>query len=114
MAIKIKEASIGIVQEFRDFLKEYKVMGLAIAFVMGAAITSLANSFITNIIMPLLNPLIFGGGWQTATLALGPFNIGWGPFLAALLNFLIIAWVIFVMVRFATGEKKVEEKAEKK
>jgi large conductance mechanosensitive channel len=102
--------SIGIVQEFRDFLKEYKVMGLAIAFVMGAAVTSLVSSLVSNIIMPLVNPLIQGGGWQTATVAIGPFNIGWGPFLAALLNFLIIAWAVFIMVKFAMGESKVTKK----
>jgi large conductance mechanosensitive channel len=52
---------MGMMSEFKQFLKEYKVMGLAIAFIMGVAATTLVQSLVNNIIMPLITPFIPGG-----------------------------------------------------
>jgi large conductance mechanosensitive channel len=102
--------NVGVVQEFKDFLNEYKVLGLAIAFVMGVAITALVNSLVANIIMPIVSVILPKGDWQTMTVALGPINFGVGAFIAALINFIIIACVIFFIAKFAMGEKKVTKK----
>lgn len=96
--------------EFKEFLKEYKVIGLAIAFIIAAAATTLVQSLVNNIIMPLITPFIPGGAWQTATLKLGPFVFGWGAFVAALINFIIIAWVVFVIAKKVLKEEKVAKK----
>ena len=101
---------MGLVKEFKDFLREYKVMALAIAFIMGAAISALVQSLVSDIVMPLITPFIPGGGWQTATLTLGPFVIKWGSFLASLINFVIIAFVIFLIAKFVLKEEKVTKK----
>ncbi len=101
---------MGWLSEFRDFLKEYKVMGLAIAFIMALAANTLVKSLVDNIIMPLVSPLIPGGAWQTATWTIGPFAIGWGPFLAALINFVILAFTVFLIVKFALKEDKPKKK----
>ena len=101
---------MGFLQEFMDFLYEYKVIGLAIAFIMGVAATALVQSLVNNIIMPFIGVLIPGGDWQTATVALGPVIIGWGPFLAALINFIIIALVVFVIAKKVLREEKVTKK----
>jgi len=101
---------MGFAQEFKDFLTEYKVIGLAIAFIMGAAITDLVKSLVNNVIMPVLTFFIPGGGWQTATFSLGPIVIGWGPFLSALINFLIIALVVFLIAKAILKEEKVSKK----
>ena len=86
-----------IILEFKEFLKEYKVVGLAIAFVIGIAATTFVKSTVDNVIMPLITPFIPGGAWQTAVWRLGPFVIGWGAFLAALINFVIIAFAVFII-----------------
>ena len=99
-----------ILREFKEFLDEYKVIGLAIAFIIGAALTNLVQALVNSIIMPLITPLIPGGEWRTATLKLGPIEIGWGNFLAAVLNFLIIAFVIFMIAKYALKEDKVTKK----
>ncbi|MCW1309566.1 MAG: MscL family protein, partial [Candidatus Nanoarchaeia archaeon] len=78
---------MSIIKEFMDFLKEYNVVALAIAFIMGAACTSLVKSLVDNIIMPVITPFIPGGAWKTATLNLGPIVIGWGAFVGELINF---------------------------
>ena len=99
-------ASSNILTEFRDFLREYKVSGLAVALIMALASVTLVNSLVNNIIMPLLTPFIPGGAWQTAVWDIGPFVLGWGAFLGALINFIIIAFVIFLIVKYLVKEDK--------
>ena len=99
-----------IMKEFMDFLKEYKVIGLAIAFVMGVAATALVKSFVDNIVMPLITPMIPGGAWRTATLKLGPWVLGLGAFIGEVINFAIIALVIFMIAKMVLKEEKVAKK----
>jgi large conductance mechanosensitive channel len=101
---------MGIVSEFKDFLNEYKVMGLAVAFIIGGAVTNLVQSLVNNIIMPIIAVLIPSGEWQTATFLLGPIKIGWGAFLSALINFVIIALVVFLIAKYLMKEEKVTKK----
>lgn len=101
---------MGLLEEFKDFLVEYKVVGLAVAFIMGAAVNDLVKSLVNNIIMPLIEPLLPNGGWQTATLTVGPFVLAWGPFLSSLLNFTIMAFVVFMIAKMFLGEQKVSKK----
>lgn len=96
--------------EFKDFLKEYKVIPLAVAFVIGIAATNLIKSVVDNLIMPIITPFIPGGAWQTATLSLGPIVIGWGALLGAIINFIIIAFVVFMIAKFLFKEEKVSKK----
>lgn len=86
-------------KEFLEFLREYKVVGLAIGFVMGAAAKDLANSVVDDLVMPLINPLIPGGAWQSASIHIGPFFLKWGSFLSNFLSFAIIAIVVFLVVK---------------
>ena len=101
---------MGFISEFKEFLKEYKVIGLAVGLIIGLASTNLIKSIVDNLVMPLITPFIPGGAWQTATFNLGPIVIGWGPFLAAIINFVIIALVVFVMAKKLMKEEKVEKK----
>ena len=101
---------MGLMGEFMDFLQEYKVLALAVAFIMGAAITALVQSLVDNIIMPIVTPFIPGGAWQTATFSLGPIVISWGAFLGAVINFVIIALVVFFIAKKVMKEKKVKKK----
>lgn len=97
-----------MVQEFKEFLKEYKVLGLAVAFIIGLALTGLVQSLVDNMIMPIIAAFIPGGAWETATLSLGPIVLRWGAFLAALINFIIIAFVVFMIVKKVMKEEKKE------
>jgi large conductance mechanosensitive channel len=99
-----------IMKDFLDFLKEYKVVALAVGIIMGFAATTLVKSLADNILMPLITPFVPGGAWKTATISLGPFVIGWGPFLGELLNFLIIAFAVFMIAKFVMKEDKVAKK----
>ena len=101
---------MGIIQEFKEFLKEYKVMGLAVAFIMAAATTDLVKSLVNDIIMPFVNLVLPEGGWQTATLTLGPVALSIGAFIAAVINFVILAFVVFAIAKAVLKEEKVEKK----
>ena len=101
---------MGFVQEFMEFLKEYKVIGVAVAFIMAAASTSLVNSLVNDIIMPIITPFIPGGAWQEATFSIGPIVLRWGSFLAQIINFVILALVVFIIAKKLLKEEKVAKK----
>jgi large conductance mechanosensitive channel len=100
----------SFLKEFFEFLKEYKVIALAIAFIIGVATSSLIKSFVDNILMPLITPFIPEGAWKTATLNIGPISIGWGAFIGEAINFIIIAFVVFFIAKKILKEDKVTKK----
>jgi large conductance mechanosensitive channel len=100
------EPKKSFMQEFMDFLNKYGVIGLAIAFVMGAAISKLVTALVTDLIMPIIGALIPGGDWRKATLDIGNIKFMVGDFVGALIDFIIIAIVIFLIVKAIVKEKK--------
>ncbi|PIR79761.1 MAG: large conductance mechanosensitive channel protein MscL [Candidatus Levybacteria bacterium CG10_big_fil_rev_8_21_14_0_10_35_13] len=101
---------MSVIKDFKEFLGEYKVIPLAIAFIMGVAVTALIQSLVNNIIMPIITPFIPGGAWQQATFTMGAIVISWGAFLAAFINFVILALVVFFIAKFMLKEEKVTKK----
>lgn len=99
-----------IIKEFKEFLKEYKVIGLAVALIIGLAATSFVKSIVDNLVMPIITPFIPGGAWQTATFSIGPIVIGWGALLSSVINFVVIAFVVFAISKYALKEEKVAKK----
>ena len=99
-----------LMKEFMEFLKEYKVIRLAIAFIIGVAATALVKSLVENIVMPIITSFIPGGAWKTATFSLGPIVIGWGAFLGEIINFAVIALVVFLFAKKVLKEEKVAKK----
>lgn len=96
----IGKGAQGFSQEFMDFLNKYQVIGLAVAFVIGTAATKLVNSTVTDIIMPIIGVLVPGGDWRTATLDIGPMKFLVGDYVGAIIDFVIIALVIFILVKY--------------
>jgi len=86
-------------KDFAKFLKEFNVMALAIGFIMGTASTSLINSFVKDILMPIITPLVSSDSWKEASVTFGPITLAYGSFVAELLNFLILAFIIFIVAR---------------
>jgi large conductance mechanosensitive channel len=99
-----------IMKEFMEFLKEYKVIGLAIAFIMAVASTALVTALVNDVIMPLITPFIPGGEWKTAKLLLGPFAFAWGDLVSAVITFIAIAFVVFMIAKMVLREEKVSKK----
>lgn len=92
-----------IVSEFREFINRGNVMDMAVGVIIGAAFTAIVTSLTTDIINPLIKLLTGGQGTDVAGLTIpvaGTENgIDFGAFISAIINFLIVAWVVFLMVK---------------
>jgi large conductance mechanosensitive channel len=100
------EPSKSFLEEFKGFIDKYGVIGLAVAFVIGAAVTKLVTALVQDIIMPIVSVLIPGGAWRTATWNIGPAKLLIGEFAGALIDFLVVAFVVFLIVKSVVKEKK--------
>jgi large conductance mechanosensitive channel len=106
----------GLWKEFMDFLSKYKVMGLAVAFIMGVYLGGLVQALVKDLIMPIIGLAIPGlGNLSTFKIAIPPTALdaqgnpldatytgqlfGVGDFLVALITFIIVAFVIFLLVK---------------
>ncbi len=98
--MNIGKGAQGFNREFMDFLQKYQVIGLAVAFVIGTAATKLVNSTVTDIIMPILAVVTPGGNWREAVLQIGPLKFLAGDYVGAIIDFVIIALVIFLTVKY--------------
>ena len=85
----------GFLQEFKYFLEQYKVIGLAVAFILGIYLGNLVQALTNDLIMPIIDLIMPGVAWQN--IVIGPFLIG--SFIGAAITFVIIAVVIFIMVK---------------
>lgn len=95
-----------MLKEFKEFAMKGNVMDLAIGVIIGAAFGKIIASFVGDIVMPLINPLMPGGDWRT--MEVGP-GVKIGNFLATTLDFIIIAFVIFLFVKVINRMKRKEE-----
>ena len=98
-----------IFSEFKEFLKTYKVIGLAIAFVIAVASYNLVQSLVKDIVMPTVTPFIPGGAWKTATIVLGPIIWNIGSFAGEAISFIVIAFVVFLMAKMLIKEDKAKK-----
>jgi len=99
-----------MLKEFMDFLKQYGVIGLAIAVIIGGKLNALIGATVDGILMPIITFFIPGGAWRTATLDVGPFHFLFGPFLGAAIDFIIVAWIVFYFAKKVLKEDKVVKK----
>lgn len=83
---------------------------MAVAFIVGAAATKLVTAMVTDLIMPIIAVLVPGGDWRTATAEVGPVKFLIGDFVGALIDFTIIALVIFLMVKFIMKEDATQKR----
>jgi large conductance mechanosensitive channel len=89
----------GFIDEFMEFLKNYQVIGLAIAVIIGAAAGKMVTAMVNDIIMPIIAVLTPGGDWKTSVLQVGPVKFMVGDFVGALIDFVIVSVVIFLIVK---------------
>ena len=87
----------GLWAEFIAFLSAYKVLGLAVAFILGVYLGQLVQALVSDLIMPIITLAMPGVQWDLYKL--GPFTIG--HFIGALITFIIVAFVVFIVVKVA-------------
>ena len=89
----------GVIAEFKEFIARGNVMDLAVGVIIGGAFSSITTSLINDLIMPLLGILTGSISFAALTVQVGPAVITYGNFIQAVLNFLVMALVVFWMVK---------------
>lgn len=101
----------SFMNEFRDFINRGNVLDMAVGIIIGGAFTAIVTSLSDDIISPILG--LFGGlDFKAYVLTLGSVEIAYGKFITAVINFLIMALIVFCMVKAmnrATSKLKKEE-----
>ena len=97
--------------EFKAFAMRGNVLDMAVGVVVGSAFTAIVNSLVNDIISPIIG-LFFNADFSDVVIQIGDVGIGVGAFLNAIINFLIVAFVLFVVIKFVNSlHKKPEEPA---
>jgi large conductance mechanosensitive channel len=92
----------GLWNEFKDFLAKYRILGLAIAFVLGIYLGTLVQSLVTGFVMPLIGLALPGmGNLADAVFVVNNQKFLYGAFIAALITFIIVAFIAFIVVKVA-------------
>ncbi|MBQ8729984.1 MAG: large conductance mechanosensitive channel protein MscL [Lachnospiraceae bacterium] len=120
---KVKEGSKGFIKEFKAFAMKGNIVDLATGMVIGSAFTSIINSLVKDIITPLIGAITGGLDFSELFISLdgtkyeslaaaqeaGAAILGYGNFITAIINFLIVALVIFIVFKKLLAPKKKEE-----
>ncbi|WNM19446.1 large conductance mechanosensitive channel protein MscL [Flavobacterium capsici] len=103
---------MGMISEFKEFIAKGNAMDLAVGVIIGAAFGAIVNSLVSDVITPaLLNPALKAAQVENLAELKTDGGILYGKFLAAVISFLVIAFVIFLMVKGLNSMKKKEEAA---
>ena len=98
-------------KDFKAFVLKGNVLDLAIAVVIGGAFGAIVTSLVNDIIMPLVGIILGGIDFASLSIQVGSATVLYGKFIQAIVNFLIIAFVIFLVVRAMVKLKKQEAAA---
>ena len=90
---------MSFISEFKEFVARGNVMDLAVGVVIGAAFGKIVSSLVGDLVMPMVGVLIGGFDFKTLVVQIGGAKIAYGAFLQSCVDFLIIAWVIFLAIK---------------
>ena len=97
---------------FLNFIREQGVVGLAVDFILGGAVSKVVVCLVTHIINPILSVALgAAGGLKAASLKIGSVSILWGDFVSVLIDFVVIALVVYFGVKLI-GLDKIDKKKE--
>ncbi len=106
----MKEKSKGFIGEFKEFIARGNVMDMAVGVIIGGAFSAITTSLINDIIMPLLGILTGSISFAELSVTIGGAVVTYGNFVQAILNFLVMAFVVFCLVKAMNSfHKKAEE-----
>ena len=95
-----------MLKEFKAFVMRGNVLDLAVAVIIGGAFGKIVSSLVNDILMPVIGLIIGGVNFSERSLTVGAAVITWGVFVQTIIDFLIIAFVIFLIVKTANKLKK--------
>ena len=95
-----------MLKDFREFITRGSVIELAIGVIMGAAFTSIVNSLVADIFMPIIGVLMGGVNFESLAFQFGEASINYGMFIQSAINFFLIALLIFFTMRAVVALEK--------
>ncbi len=98
------------ISEFKEFINRGNVMDMAVGVIIGGAFTSIVTALTNNIINPLISMVAGGGAGEISGLVVPGTDIDFGAFISACINFLIVAFVVFCLVKAINKAKDLGEK----
>ena len=101
----------GFIAEFKTFIARGNVMDMAVGVIIGGAFSNITTSLINDIVMPILGIFTDSVSFAELTVGIGPAVITYGNFIQAVLNFLIMAFVVFCLVKAINSLHKKKEEA---
>jgi large conductance mechanosensitive channel len=101
---------MSIAREFREFAVKGNVMDLAVGVIIGAAFGKIVGSLVEDVVMPVIGTLMGGLDFSGLAIKIGSATLKYGKFLQTCLDFLIIAWAIFLIVKLVNRLKREEAK----
>ncbi len=102
---------MSMMKEFKAFAMRGNVMDLAVGVIIGAAFGKIVSSLVDNILMPIIGVLMQGMKFQDLMIKVGDAEIKYGLFIGSIIDFIIIAFVIFLMIKAMNRMMKKEEAA---
>jgi large conductance mechanosensitive channel len=100
-----------MLKEFKTFIAKGNVMDMAVGIILGAAFTAIVTSMVDDLINPLIGIFVGGVDFSALSFGLGDAQFMYGNFINAVIKFLIVAWVVFLLVKGVNSMKKKEEAA---
>lgn len=97
---------MSIVREFREFAVKGNVMDLAVGVIIGAAFGKIVGSLVEDVVMPVIGVLMGGLNFSDLAVKVGSATLKYGKFLQTCLDFLIIAWAIFILIKLVNRLKR--------
>ena len=97
-----------MLKEFKEFVMRGNVLDLAVAVIIGGAFGKIIGSLVSDILMPLIGLVMGGIDFTTLNFAVGDAVVAYGAFIQAIIDFLVIAFVIFLILKNAEKAKKEE------
>jgi large conductance mechanosensitive channel len=97
-----------VLKEFREFAMRGNVMDLAVAVIIGGAFGKIVTSLVNDLLMPLVGLVMGGVNFSNLAIVVGGAEIRWGAFVQSIIDFIIIAFVIFLLVRAINRLKREE------
>ncbi len=107
-----KEKAKGIVKEFKEFISRGNVIDMAVGVIIGAAFGKIVSSLVDDILMPLIGAILGGLDFTSLTVKIGDATVCYGNFIQNIVDFLIVAFCIFLIVKAMNKFKKKEEPKE--
>ena len=102
---------MSIIKEFKDFTLRGNVMDLAVGVIIGAAFGKIVGSLVDNVLVPIAGVLLKGIKFESLMIKVGVAEIKYGTFIGSIIDFLIIAFVIFMLIKGMNSMMKKEAAA---